>query len=351
MSIIITLLVISFIVFFHELGHFLLAKANKIRVLEFSIGFGPRLLTKTIGETKYSIKAIPLGGSCEMEGMLEEIDNEKVELSDKSFVNKGKLARISVIIAGPLFNFILAILLSFIVINFKGYNEPFITEVVENSPAMEAGIKAGDMIVSMNKKAIHNSPSVSLKMMTYKGDKPIKVKVKRDEQIKEFSVLPKKDKTTGMYTMGVLLSYDRVHGSFVEHLKQAYYETGFFIESTLSSLKMLVTGQAKVNDMIGPVGLTSVVGEAIKDERGGIDSNAIFNIMNLASLISANLGVINLLPIPAFDGGRLLLILIEAIRRKKMNPKTEEKVIVVGFMILIALSVLILFNDVIRLFK
>lgn len=351
MSIVITLLVISFIVFFHELGHFLLAKLNKIRVLEFSIGFGPRLLTKTIGETRYSVKAIPLGGSCEMEGMLEEIDDEKVELTEKSFVNKGKLARISVIIAGPLFNFILAILLSFIVINFKGYNEPFITEVVENSPAMEAGIEAGDLIVSINGKKIHNSPSVSLRMMTYKGDEPLKVKVKRDKQIKEFLVLPKQDETTGKYAMGVILSYDRVYGSFAEHLKQAWYETGFFIESTVTSLKMMITGQAKMNDMIGPVGLTSVVGQAIKDERGAIDSNAVFNIMNLASLISANLGVINLLPIPAFDGGRLLLILIEAIRGKKMKPKTEEKVIVIGFMILIGLSVLILFNDVLRLFR
>lgn len=351
MNIVITLLVISFIVFFHELGHFTLAKLNKIKVVEFSIGFGPRIFTKMMGETRYSIKALPLGGSCEMEGMLEEVGNEKVELSERSFVNKGKLARASVIIAGPLFNFILAILLSFIVINFKGYNEPFIVEVIENSPAGEAGIEAGDVILSINGKKIHNSPSVSLRMMTYKGEKPLRVKVKRDKQEKEFAVLPKKDEETGRYAMGVMLSYDRVYGSFREHLKQAFYETGFFIESTVVSLRMMITGQAKVNEMIGPVGLTSVVGEAIKDEAGVIDNNAVFNIMNLTSLISANLGVMNLLPIPAFDGGKLLLVLVEAIRRKRLNPKTEEKIIMVGFFILIGLSALVLFNDVLRLFK
>lgn len=351
MNIIITLLVISFIVFFHELGHFALAKLNRIRVVEFSIGFGPRLISKVIGETRYSLKALPLGGSCEMEGMLEELGDEKVELTDRSFVNKGKLARASVILAGPFFNFILAILLSIIVIHFKGFNQPFIASVTDNSPAMEAGLETGDVIVSMDGKAIHNSSSVSLKMMSYKGEKPLIVKVSRDKMMKEFSVMPRKDETSGRYAMGIGLSYERVHGSFAETIQNAYYETCFFIESTVVSLRMMITGQAKLNEMIGPVGLTSVVGEAMKNEKGDVDSDAIFNIMNLTALISANLGIINLLPIPAFDGGRLLLLAVEAIRGKKLNPKTEERVIVAGFLILIGLSVMVLFNDVLRFLK
>lgn len=351
MNIIITLLVISFIVFFHELGHFILAKLNKIKVVEFSIGFGPRLISKQIGETRYSVKVLPLGGSCEMEGMLEEMADEKLELSDRSFVNKGKLARASVIIAGPLFNFILAIFLSFTVIHLKGYNEPFISRVIDNSPAMEAGIEPGDIILSIDGKKIHNSPSVSLRMLSYRGNKPLRVKVQRDKRTMEFSILPTPDERTGRYAMGVMLSYDRVNGSIVDSFKYAYYETVFFVESTVTSFRMMITGQAKVNEMIGPVGLTSVVGQAIQDEKGGIDSNAIFNIMNLTALISANLGVMNLLPIPAFDGGRLLLVMVEAIRGKKLNPRTEERIIITGFLILIGLSVLILFNDVLRLVK
>lgn len=349
MNFVVTLLVISFIVFIHELGHFLFAKLNKVGVKEFSIGFGPRLLSLKKGETRYSIKAVPLGGACEMEGMLE--DSEAEVINEKSFVTKGKLARFMVIFAGPLFNFILAFILSFIVVSIKGYNVPVVVALTENSPALEAGIKENDIIYSVNNKKIHNSSEVSLSLADYKGNVPVKVGVIRDGKKQMILLTPRFDNEAGRYLIGVQMSYERIKGNFFDNVVNGYYEMTYFVKSTVVSLKMLVTGKASVSNMVGPIGIASVVGQAIHDENGRASSNAVFNLMNLASLISVNLGIMNLLPIPAFDGGRLFLILIELIRGKKLKPQTEERVLTAGFIIIVGLSVLVIFNDVVRLFK
>ncbi len=349
MSFIVTLLVISLIVFIHELGHFLFAKLNKVGVREFSIGFGPRLLSFKKGETRYSIKAVLLGGACEMEGMLE--DSEADVINEKSFITKGKLARFTVIFAGPLFNFILAFILSFIVVSIKGYNMPVVAALTENSPALEAGIKENDIIYSVNNDKIHNSSAVSLSLADYRGDSPVNIGIIRNGKKQTIRLTPRLDEKSGRYLIGVQMSYERVKGNFFDNLLNGYYEMTYFAKSTAISLKMLVTNKASVSDMVGPIGISSVVGRAIQGENGKINDNAIFNLMNLASLISVNLGIMNLLPIPAFDGGRLFLILIELLRGKKLKPQTEERVLTVGFMIIVGLSVIILFNDVVRLIR
>lgn len=349
MNFVVTLLVISFIVFIHELGHFLFAKLNNVGVREFSVGFGPRLLSFKKGETRYSIKAILLGGACEMEGMLNDSENEVI--NEKSFVTKGKFARFMVIFAGPLFNFILAFILSFIVVSIKGYNKPLVVSLVENSPAVEAGIEENDIIYSINNRRIHNSSEVSLSLADYRGNVPVNVGIIRAGKKMTVNIIPRFDDDAGRYLIGVNLSYDRVKGNFFENIANGYYEMTYFVKSTLVSLKMLITNKASLSNMVGPIGIASVVGQAIRAENGEISNNAVFNIMNLASLISVNLGIMNLLPIPAFDGGRLFLILIELLRGKKLKPKTEEKILTVGFLIIIGLSVLVIFNDVVRLIK
>lgn len=349
MFILLTLLIICFIVFFHELGHFLVGRACKIKVNEFSIGLGPRLVSIKKGETRYSIKALPLGGACEFAGSLDEGYDE--EASEDSFMAKGKLQRAATLFAGPLFNFILAFVLALIIVSIKGYNLPVVSKVQENSAAQKNGIMAGDIIKSMNNEAIHNSAAMSIFMSSYDGKDDILVKLIRNNEKKEILIPAISKNADGRYFLGVIISTDRVRGNVLDTIKNAYYDTEFYIKSTIAGLKMLFTGKAALSDMTGPIGLTNIVGNVVKNKDGKTSANAVFNVLNLTALISANLGILNLLPIPVFDGGRLFLILIEAIRGKRLNPRVEERILVVGFVMLVSLSVFVLFSDILKIFK
>ncbi len=344
MKIIIAILIFSIIVLFHELGHFLLAKANGIRVNEFCLGFGPKLVAFQKGETTYSIKLFPLGGACMMEG-------EDAESSDnRAFGNKSVWARMSVVFAGPFFNFIMAFFFAFILILCIGYDKPVLSDVIEGYAAEEAGMQSGDTIVKMNSHRIHFYREVSAYSMFHAGE-PVEITYKRDGEKYTTMLHPQYDEESGRYLYGFIGTADREHANVFEAFVNSFYEVRYSIYSTVQSLRMLVTGGYSVNDLSGPVGLVKVIGDTYQDSVSTDGYYyAFLNMLNISIFLSANLGVMNLLPIPALDGGRLVFLIVEAVRRKKIDPDKEGMVHFIGIILLFALMGIVMFNDIRKLF-
>lgn len=342
MGIVLAILVFSFIIFAHELGHFLLAKANKIRVDEFSIGMGPRIISWVRGETRYSWKLFPIGGSC----MMGEDDAD--DMSEGSFNSKSVWARISVVAAGAIFNFILAWLFATIIVGMGGYIEPVIGEVPENGGAYEAGLRAGDEITHINGKRVYIWQEISYNNMLHPGEEAV-VTYERDGKEYEVTVTPKKAED-GAYYMGIT-SGKLQDANVLTAMQYGVYEVRFWINLTIESLKMLITGGASMNDLSGPVGIVDAYskGNEQAEEAGGIVGQIQFGL-NFGVLLSANLGVMNLLPLPALDGGRLVFLFIEAIRRKRVPPNKEGWVHAAGMVLLLALMAFVMFNDIRKLF-
>lgn len=342
MGIILAIIVFGLIIFVHELGHFLLAKANGIRVDEFSIGMGPRIFSFGKGETKYSLKLLPIGGSC----MMGEDDVEDV--GEGSFNSKSVWARISVVAAGAIFNFLLAFLFSVIVVGYTGYDEPVISGVVEDFPAEEAGLQAGDKIVKMNHKKINIWREVTYYNMFHQGE-TVDLVYERDGVKQEVTITPKQDED-GSYLLGVTSPGTYKKANVLTAVQYGVYEVKFWISTTLESLKMLVTGAVGVDQLSGPVGIVDVVDETYQQSKSYGVVIVLMQMLNIGILISANLGVMNLLPLPALDGGRLVFLIIEAIRGKRVSPEKEGWVHGIGMILLLALMVFVLFNDIKRLF-
>ena len=344
MNILVAIIVFSLLVLFHELGHFTLAKLNGIRVNEFSLGLGPTIIGFTKGETTYSLKLLPFGGACMMEGEDESSDD------DRAFNKKSVWARISVVAAGPIFNFIMAVVFSFIVLTFAGVDTAELTDVIEGYAAQEAGLQAGDTIVGMGGKDIHFYREISLYATFHVGE-PVEVVYERDGQEYTTTLTPKYDEESGRYLYGFISSAGREKVGFLDNVKYAFYELGYYIDVTIQSLKMLVTGGASVDDLSGPVGIVQSMGEVYEEsvENDGYFI-ALLNMMNWAIMLSANLGVMNLLPIPALDGGRLVFLIIEAIRGKAINPEKEGMVHLVGIALLFLLMFVVMFNDIRKIF-
>ncbi len=343
MKFIIAIIIFSVIILFHELGHFLLAKKNGIRVNEFCLGLGPTLFGVTKGETLYSIKLLPFGGACMMEG-------EDGESSDnRAFGHKSVLARISVVAAGPVFNFIMAFVLALILISCIGIDTPKISGVMKGYPAQEAGMQAGDQIVKINHKPIHFYREVSMYTFFYEGD-TLDVTYERDGERYQATITPAYDKESGRYLIGLQNRYEREKGGILTNIKYSFYELKYWVWTTLQSLKMLVTGKVGANELSGPVGIVKSIGDTYDASKSDGYFYVFINMINFAILLSANLGVMNLLPLPALDGGRLVFLVIEGIRRKKIDPEKEGMVHFVGIMILMGLMVFIMFNDIRKLF-
>lgn len=386
MNIIIALLIFSVIVIIHELGHFLLARFNGVEVTEFSLGMGPRLITlvktdngirikffasskvceTTEGwehKTKYSIKILPFGGSCIMLG-----EDDVVE-SDRAFCKKNVYARMSIVFAGPFFNFLLAFVLSIIIIAVAGFDKPLVTSVQSGTPAEEAGLKEGDEIVKINNKKIHIDREISSYFTFHplEGDENIKLVIKRDGEKITMSVKPQlvpvesitdglaqgaaadKEEVQYSYKIGFMHGAPKVKGNAWQVLKYSVYEVKYWIVTTVESLGMLVTGKVGADEIAGPVGVVSMVGDLVNESKGFGWSTVIITLMYFSILLSANLGVMNLLPIPALDGGRLLFMIVEVIRRKPIAPEKEGIVTMIGFVLLMALMVFVMFNDISRL--
>lgn len=341
-GIILAILVFGIIVFVHELGHFLLAKLNRIRVDEFSIGMGPRLISKVIGETRYSLKLFPIGGSC----MMGEDDAD--DMSEGSFNSKSVWARISVIVAGPLFNFILAFIFAVIIVAKVGYDEPVISGTVPGYSAEAEGMQEGDRIISMNGKKINLWREVTYYNMFHAGE-TVELVYERDGERHEVTLTPQMNED-GQYLLGVTSPAGYQKANVFTALEYGAYEVKFWISTTLESLKMLITGAVGVDQLSGPVGIVDVVGDTYEESKAYGVSVVIMQMMNIGILLSANLGVMNLLPLPALDGGRLVFLIIEAIRGKRVPPEKEGMVHFVGLILLFALMIFVMFNDIMRIF-
>ena len=342
MGIILAVLVFGIIIFVHELGHFLLAKANGIRVDEFSLGMGPRLFSKVRGETRYSLKLLPIGGSC----MMGEDDVN--DTGEGSFNSKSVWARISVVAAGAIFNFILAFVFAVIIVAYTGYDEPVISDVIPGYSAEAEGMQAGDKIIKMNGKSIHIWREVTY-YNTFHAGETIELVYERDGEKYEVTIVPMQD-DTGRYLMGVQAPMKYQKANVFTAVQYGLYEVKFWISTTLESLKMLVTGNVGMDQLSGPVGIGEIVNDTYQESKAYGFVVVMMQMLSIGILLSANLGVMNLLPLPALDGGRLVFLFIEAIRGKRVSPEKEGLVHLVGMVLLMALMVFVLFNDLNRLF-
>ncbi len=349
MSIILIILIFGIIVFFHEFGHFLFAKLNHIAVNEFSIGMGPAIVSFKKKETKYSLRIFPIGGYCMMEGEDEESDSEN------AFSNKPVWVRMLVVVAGPLFNFILAFIFAIILVHFTGCDPATLYYVAPDSGAEEAGIAEGDTILEINGDKIYNYRELLLYMQLNDASKPVELTMVTPDGDEYVTVVTPKLDENGEYKLGVIGGYVESEGIGTD-LKYGALELRYWFKATITSLKMIFTGGVSSDDIMGPVGVGGAFDDVL-DEVKEVSTtkkeeviNIILNMLNWCILLSVNLGVMNLLPIPALDGGRLLFLIIEAIRRKKIPQDKEAFVNLIGFVLLIILMIVVFFNDIKNVF-
>lgn len=432
MKIVIAILVFSIIIIIHELGHFLLAKKNGIGVVEFSIGLGPTIFGVTKGETKYSVKLLPFGGMCQMVGE----DSDQNTPAENAFYSKGVWQRFSVVFAGPLFNFILAFLLSLVVIGSLGY-DPATAYIVKNSPAEAAGLQNGDLIKKIDGDSITIGRELDSYFMYNAADgTPIKVVYERDGEEYSTEVVPVKTKkylfgftyeakdtpgaiitevsegsafeeagmkkddvitavngvpvANGMelsaymdanpadgsvasftyerngdsttveiaskfsaeyYDVGLSYDYRRVDAGVFNTIKYSFVEIKYWIETTVKNLGLLITGQLGSEDVGGPVAIVDSIGTVYEQTKEyGTAKDVFLQMAYITILLSANLGVMNLLPIPALDGGKLVFTLIEAVRGKPIDREKEGLVHLIGMILLLLLMAFIFFNDIRNVF-
>ena len=338
MSIIVALIIFSVIIIIHELGHFLLAKLNGVYVQEFTLGLGPTLFGFKMGETEYCLKLLPFGGSCVMLGEEEACDDER------AFNKKNVWQRMSIVLAGPVFNFILAFFLSLFLVGFSGADIPLISDVQDGSPAAEAGIMAGDRIVKMDGSRVYNFREIVYKMLLNKAGDPVTFVYEREGEKHEVTVVPERS-PEGNYLTGIAGGMN-VLQDFFGVIKYAALEVRCQIKVVFWSLRYMVSGYFTPDDISGPVGIVNMIGDTYEAAKPAGFLIVFLSMINIAVMISANLGVMNLLPIPALDGGRILFYLIEILRGKPMDPDKEGKIHMIGLILLLALMVLILVNDV-----
>lgn len=342
MNIIVAILIFGIIIIVHELGHFLIAKKNGIQVDEFCIGLGPTIIGKQVGETFYSIKLLPFGGAC----MMGEDEDRPGE---NAFNNKSVWARIAVIFGGPFFNFILAFLFSVIVIGMSGADIPQISKVEKNSPAYQAGIRTGDTMTKVDGKKIHNYREFSYYMyLDYSGGE-IPITIVHNGKSKDIKVTPQYDKERAQYMIGITWNGYQNVGP-LKTLEYSVREVGLQVKITLKSVKMLITQKLGVKDLSGPVGIVKTVGDQYSKAATYGFRTIFLTMANWIILISANLGVMNLLPLPALDGGRLLFLIIEAIRGKAVPQNMEALVHTAGLILLMILMVFVMYQDIVKIF-
>ncbi len=342
MSILLAIIIFSLIILFHEFGHFLLAKANGIRVNEFCLGLGPTIVGFTKGETKYSIKLLPFGGACMMEGEDDDSDD------DRAFNKKPVWGRISVVAAGPVFNFIMAFILAVVVISMAGYGECVIGEVVDGYSAKEAGLQAGDRITQIGNKKMHLFKELTFYTYVHSGEE-MTITYERDGEKHEVVLKPTYSEEYGRYMIGIN-SAPYKKGNVFKVIQYSLYEIKYYIDTTMTSLKLLVTGKVSLNDLSGPVGIVSSIGQTYEQSQSSGAKYVFLNMCIMCILLSANLGVMNLLPLPALDGGRLLFLIVEVIRGKRVDPNKEGMIHFIGLILLLVLMVFVMFNDIRKLF-
>lgn len=336
LTILATIFVFGVIVFIHEFGHFITAKASGMRVDEFAIGFGPALVKKQKGETLYSIRAIPLGGYNKIAGMMPD-----EELDDRSFLNKPVWKRFIVIFAGAFFNFLLAIVIFFGVFVTYGQQtpstEPVIGRIVNDSPAVAAHLEVNDRIITINGKTVAQWSDITTNL---KGTENtvVTMMIKRDGELKEVSIIP--SEANGRAIIGINPQINSTPYSIGEAAERSVTATLAILQEMVRTLWLMITGQMAAQ-VSGPIGVAQAAGEMAQF--------GFVYLLNFTAILSLNLGVINLLPVPALDGGHLILLIIEGITRRRMPPKALQYIQMTGVILLIALFIYATTHDISRL--
>lgn len=339
-------LVLSVIVVIHEWGHMMAAKLLGIDVPEFAVGLGPRIAGWRGKRTEYSLRLLPLGGYCRFDEDMEKMD-EKGRLT--SILARGPWQKIFVSFAGPLMNFLLAILLFaalFSFIGIPGDYEPVIGEVSPGSPAEAAGLLPGDRILSLEGEPLEVWSELSLILQEKSGEEPLTLVVERAGQELALSLTPRFDETEGRLLIGVIVDAGHViqtRFSLWEGIKLGFTQTLTLIGLLIQVISQMITGQASVTENLsGPVVLVQTISETA---ASGF-SNTVF----LTAFLSVNLGIMNLLPIPGLDGGKILLYLIEAVRRKPLDLEKEGWLNLAGFALIFFLMIALTFKDIVNVF-
>lgn len=345
-TIILFIIIFGIVVISHEFGHFLLAKTGGIHVVEFSVGMGPTLFSFQKGDTKYSLKLLPIGGACMFEGE-DGLNSEAGENSPGAFPNASVWRRISTVAAGPVFNFILGFVIALIMVNMIVIRDPVATQVLEGSAAMEAGLQDGDRIISLNGERVYLYEEILLFNTLYRGG-DVELVYERDGQRHTTTLTPVYDENYGRYMIG-FSNADFVDVKGFQAFKYAWYEIRYNVKNTYKSLGMLVSGQVSRKDVAGPVGIANIVGETYEQAKEYGWQDVLVNMMNLTLMLTINLGILNLLPLPALDGGRLVFLIIEVIRGKAIDPQKEGMVHFIGLLFFMVLMVLVFFNDIANL--
>lgn len=339
---VVAIIIFGIVVIFHEFGHCIVAKKNGIVVNEFAVGMGPKIFGKKIGETEYTLRALPLGGACMMLG-----EDTAEETLPGSFNSKSVWARIAVVFAGPFFNFIMAFFCAVILIGMTGYVSAGIVEVQDGSPAMEAGLQSGDLIVKADNSRIHTFTDFRMHIALNKG-RSCEITYLRDG-VKQTVVVTPELSEDGVYRIGII-GGETIRPGPLGVLEHAFFEVGSNINLVIKSLELMIQGQVSRNDISGPVGIVSMIGESYDEAARYGAREAFLTVIDFILLLSANLGVMNLLPIPALDGGRLVFLIIEAIRGKPVSREREGFVHFIGFSALMVLMAVIMVNDFARIF-
>lgn len=385
--------VVSFIIIFtvvvvvHEFGHYLLGRLNGIKVNEFSIGMGPAIFKKKLKNTRLVIRLLPIGGACVFEGedgnyenqpeeeLVEEklvekklveqklVEDElaKEELAEKESFNKIEedsdqipfnkaplWGRIATVFAGPFFNVILAYLLAIFICWFCGQDIPILYSVTDGLPAQQAGMEAGDKIVKINGERIYVWREISVLSLLSSG-KSIDIVYERDGQRYNTTLTPYYSAEEDRYYFGFVGGGDFIPCNNIGVFKYAWFEVRHWLITTVRSLEYMVSGRASADDVSGPVGIATVIDDTIEETSSYGFFTVFLNLCNITLLLSVNLGVMNLLPIPALDGGRLLFFFVELVRGKPIPPEKEGIIHVIGFILLMALMVFVFYNDIMKL--
>jgi regulator of sigma E protease len=348
-------LVLGLLIFVHEFGHFIFAKLFGVRVLKFSLGFGPRIAGKVVGETEYVISAFPLGGFVKMFG--ENPDEQQVAEADRrvSFAHKPVWQRFCIVLAGPVFNLLFSVVLFFLVFSIVGIPTPIDTtrigKVNENSPAAQAGLQKEDEILRINGRdtrrwedvleSVKASGGKALSLIVLRGGEQLTVEVKPaiDDVKNVFG-----EKVEQRYMIGIMKADDVkwVPGSLLDSFKNACLQTWMYIDLTVTGFVKIIQRVVPASEIGGPILIAQIAGEQMKA--------GVVNLIYFMSLLSVNLGILNLLPIPVLDGGHLFFLTLEGLRRKPLTERAQIIAQQLGIGLLGTLMVFVFYNDIVRLF-
>jgi len=349
-------IVLGFMVFVHEAGHFLIAKYFNVKVLKFALGFGPKITGRQVGETEYSVRYIPLGGFVKMLGENDDDEeSEKVSPEDekRAFNRQPVIKRIAIVAAGPVFNLILALVLfcGSYMISGDEIRTTEVGQVTENLPAFKAGIKQGDIITSVDGMPVKGWEDLKT-IIQDKVGKPMSMTIKRQSETIRVAIIPEQTKTQNEFgetiesaQIGIVSAgkYEHVDYNFFQAIDQGFNATWKWIKLTCLVVVKLFEGVVSVKTLGGPLMIGQLTGELVQHNIG--------YLIPFVAIISINLGILNLFPIPILDGGLIFFLIVELIMGRPLSIKKRELAQKVGFSLLIALMVLVFYNDILRMFQ